>query len=116
MLDISVTVINGFAVVGLKGALVGGSGSDHLTEVIDWLCEAHERRIALHTAGVSSVDTDGLVALIGCYASVSSQGGDLVIKMPSATLLQALRRTGLDAILSIVESRTPDPNSAPNQA
>ena len=47
-----------------SGALVRGQGSDHLTEVVEWLCEAGEGRIALHTAGVSAVDVDGLVAAL----------------------------------------------------
>jgi anti-anti-sigma factor len=110
MLDITVSVVNGLAVVSLTGALVRGQGSDHLTEVVEWLCEAGEGRIALHTAGVSAVDVDGLVALLGCHASVSSTGGDLVINMPSGPLRRALRRTGLDELLRIVDGRSPDPS------
>ena len=112
MLDITVSVLNGLAVVGLKGRLVRGQGSDHLTEVVEWLCEAGERRIAVHAAGVTAVDVDGLVALIGCHASVSGSGGDLVLKMPSDPLRLALRRTGLDALLVIVDGRCPDPSGA----
>ena len=106
MLDITVSVANGLAVVGLKGALVRGEGT-YLTEVIDWLRESGERRIALHATGVSAVDIDGLVALMECHAALSNSGGRLVIRMPSGTLRLALSRTGLDAILRIVDG--PDP-------
>ena len=110
MLDMTVSVLDGLAVVSLRGALVRGQGSDHLAELVEWLCEAGERRIALHTAGVSAVDIDGLDALLGCHVSVSSVGGDLVIKMPSRPLRLALQRTGLDALLRIVDGRSPDPS------
>ena len=112
MLDITVSVLNGLAVVSLKGALVRGQGSDHLTEVVEWLCEAGEGQIALHSAGVSAVDIHGLVTLLRCHASVSVSGGDFVIKMPSGPLSVALRRTGLDAFLQIEDGRSPDPGYA----
>lgn len=108
MLDMTVSVLDGLAVVSLKGALVRGEGTDHVMELVKWLCETGERRIALHTAGVNAVDIDGLKTLVGCHVSVSSAGGELVIKMPSRPLRLALQRTGLDALLQIVDGRSPD--------
>ena len=100
MLDVAVSVVNGLAVVSLKGALVRGA-ADHVTEIVEWLCEDGERWIALHTAGVTVVDVDGLVALVDCHAFVNNYGGHIAIKMPSDPLVQALRRTGLYALLEI---------------
>lgn len=100
ILDIAVSVVNALAVVSLKGALVRGQG-DHVTEIVEWLCEEGERRIVLHTAGVTVVDVDGLVALVDCHAFVNNCGGHIAIKMPSGPLVQALRGTGLPALLEI---------------
>jgi anti-anti-sigma regulatory factor len=108
MLDITVSFPNGLALVGLKGALVRGEG-DYLTEVVGWLRDAGDRRIALHAAGVTAVDLDGLVALMECHTALNQAAGCLVIKMPSAALRAALRRSGLDAVLRIMDR--PDPAS-----
>jgi anti-anti-sigma regulatory factor len=106
MLDITVSVAKGLTVVGLKGGLVRGE-SEYLIEVVSWLQQSGERRIVLHAAGVSAVDNDGLVALMECHAALSNSGGCLVIKVPSGQLRLALRRTGLEAVLRIVNG--PDP-------
>lgn len=104
MLDITVSVAHGLTVVGLKGALVRGEG-DYLIELVDWLHESGERRITLHAAGVSAVDTDGLMALMQCHAALTGTGGCLIVKTPSSQLRAALRRTGLDAVLRTVGGR-----------
>jgi anti-anti-sigma regulatory factor len=110
MFNITVSIANGLAVVGLTGAMLRGHGSDHLTEVVEWLRESGERRIALHAAGVSAVDLDGLVALMDCHSAMAGVGGCLVIKMPSRPLRLALRRTGLDTVLKIVDGPELDPS------
>jgi len=104
MLDITVSVAHGLTVVGLEGALVRGEG-DYLIELVDLLHESGERRITVHAAGVSAVDIEGLMALMHCHAALSGSGGCLTIKMPSSQLRVALRRTGLDAVLRIVDGR-----------
>jgi anti-anti-sigma regulatory factor len=111
MLDITVSVAKGLTVVGLKGGLVRGEG-DYLLEVVSWLHQSGERRIVLHAAGVSTVDNDGLVALMQCHAALSGSGGCLVIKMPSSQLRLALRRTGLETILRIMNGPDPAPGNA----
>jgi anti-anti-sigma regulatory factor len=106
MLDITVSVAHGLTVVGLKGALVRKEG-EYLIEVVDWLHESGERRITLHAAGVTAVDIDGVMALMQCHSALTSHGGSLIIKMPSGQLRLVLNRTGLDAVLRIVDD--PDP-------
>jgi anti-anti-sigma regulatory factor len=111
MLDITVSFPNGLAVVGLKGALVREEGA-YLTEVVGWLRDAGDRRVALHAAGITAVDLDGLVALMECHVALSNAAGGLVIKMPSSPLRLALRRTGLDGVLRIVDRPDPAPRRA----
>jgi anti-anti-sigma regulatory factor len=102
MLDVTVSVVNGLTVVGVSGALVRGEG-DYLVELVDWLRETGEGRITLHAAGITAVDVDGLAALMQCHSMLSASGGCLLIKMPSRRLHLALRRTGLDGVLWIVD-------------
>jgi anti-anti-sigma factor len=106
MLNITVSVANGSAVIDLKGELVHKEG-DYLIEVVHLLQESGERHIALNAAGVGMVDIDGLVALMECHAALSKGGGSLLVKRPSSQLRVALRRTGLDTVLRIVEGPEP---------
>jgi anti-anti-sigma regulatory factor len=111
MLDITVSVAKGLTIVGLKGGLVRGEG-DYLVELVGWLHESGERRITLHAAGVSAVDTDGLMALMQCHVALLGAGGCLIIKRPSSQLRLALRRTGLEAVLRVMNGPDPAPRSA----
>ena len=102
MLDITVSVVQGLTVVGLKGALVRGE-VERLVEIVEWLQEFGERRITLHAAAVDAVDVLGVTALVKCHSALSAGGGCLIIRMPSARLHGALRRTGLDRVLRVVD-------------
>jgi anti-anti-sigma regulatory factor len=110
MTTITVSVANGLALVGVTGAIVRGDNSNHLAEVLEWLRECGENRVTLHAAGVSAVDIDGLVAIMDAHVAVKEVGGHLVIRAPSRALRLALRRTGLDTVLVIVEG----PESGPS--
>lgn len=101
MLEITVAVVQGLTVVGLKGALVRGE-ADHLVRIVEWLQEFGERWIALHAAAVDAVDVDGLTALVECHAALSASEGCLFVRTPSRRLDEALRRTGLDRVLRVV--------------
>lgn len=110
MLEIRVSVADGCAVIGVHGAMRRGHSNDHLIEVIELLCESGERHVALHTAGVSAVDIDGLVTLMDCHTLMDAAGGCLLVKAPSSALRLALRRTGLDSLLTIVDEPAIDPS------
>ena len=103
MFEITVSVTNGFAVIGFRGAMLRDHACHHLVDVVKLLSECGERYVALHAAGVSAVDSDGLAALVDCHAAMDGLGGCFIIKRPSAALRLALRRTGLETILEIVD-------------
>jgi anti-anti-sigma regulatory factor len=111
MLEITVSVVQGWTVVGLKGALVRGE-ADHLVEIVEWLQEFGERRIALHTAAVDAVDVDGVTALVECHAALGASEGCLFVRTPSRRLHDALRRTGLEKVLLLTTGRRPAPDRA----
>lgn len=101
MLELTVTIKRGHAIVGAIGPLLRGHGADQLTELIQWLVECGERRIVLHAAGVTVVDLDGMAAMVDSDVAVRGAGGTLVIAAPSPNLRIALRRSGLDRALDI---------------
>lgn len=104
MFEVTVSVVQGLTVVGLKGALVRGE-ADHLVRIVEWLQEFGERRITLHAAAVDAVDIYGVTALVQLHSDLSAGGGCLLLRAPSHRLLAALRRTGLDRVLRIVDER-----------
>jgi anti-anti-sigma regulatory factor len=104
MFEITVSTTNGFAVIGFRGAMLRGLACHHLIDVVKLLCECGERYVALHAAAVSAIDSDGLAALVDCHAAMCDLGGCFIIKRPSAALRLALRRSGLETVLEIVDS------------
>lgn len=107
-LQITVSVADGLAVIGVQGAMRRGVATDQLLAVVETLCESGQRRVVVHAAGVSAVDIDGLVTLMDCQAALQGVGGSLLIRSPSPALRLALRRTGLDTVLEIVDAPGPD--------
>ncbi|MBY0493912.1 MAG: STAS domain-containing protein [Cyanobacteria bacterium] len=104
MLELTVTIKRGLAIVGAIGPLVRGRGAEQVTEIVRWLIECGERRIVLHTAGVTAVDLAGVVAVMDSHVDAKDAGGSLVIAAPSPALHTALRRTGLDQALDITDA------------
>ena len=102
MLTITVSVVQGLTVVGLEGGLVRGE-TERLVEILEWLQEFGERRIAVHAAAVDAVDTHGLKALLQCHCALGDAGGWLLVRRPSPRLHSALMRTGLDRVLRIAD-------------
>ena len=107
-LQITVSVADGLAVIGVQGAMRRGHATDQLLAVVAMLSESGQRRVVVHAAGVSAVDIDGLVTLMDCQAALHGVGGSLLIKSPSRALRLVLRRTGLDTVLEIVDATRPD--------
>lgn len=103
MLDLTVSIKRGLAIVGASGTLLRGRGAEQVTEMVQWLLECGERRIVLHAAGVTAVDLDGLVALMDSHVEAKDAGGSFVVAAPSAIVRLALRRTGLDQVVEIAE-------------
>jgi anti-anti-sigma regulatory factor len=100
MLTITVSIVRGLTVVGLEGGLVRGE-AERLIEIVEWLQEFGERRIAVHAAGVDAVDTHGVKALLHCHSALSGDGGWLLVRVPSPPLHGALLRTGLYRVLRL---------------
>lgn len=103
MLDLTVTIKRGLAIVSATGPVLRSDGVEQLTEMLQWLHECGERRIALHAAGITAIDLDGLVALMDSHVDLKEAGGSLVITAPSPSVRLALRRTGLDSVLDIAQ-------------
>lgn len=108
MLNLTVTISRGLAIVGASGPLLRGGGAEQLTEMVQWLLECGERRIVLHAAAVTAVDLDGLAAVMDSHVDAKAAGGSFVVAAPSAIVRLALRRKGLDQVVEIAERANTD--------
>lgn len=64
-------------VVDLAGRIVLGDGSGVVRETIKNLVASGQKEILLNMRDVTYLDSAGLGEIVGAYATVSSQGGDV---------------------------------------
>jgi anti-sigma B factor antagonist len=65
------------AIVDLAGRIVLGDGSGVVRETIKELVGKGQKNILLNLRDVTYLDSAGLGEIVGSYATVSSQGGDV---------------------------------------
>ena len=65
------------AIVDLAGKVTLGEGSGLLRNTIKDLATSGERAILLNLAAVSYLDSAGLGEMVGAYATVTNQGGEI---------------------------------------
>jgi anti-sigma B factor antagonist len=65
---------------------------------------ASSKRLLIDMSGVPFVDSAGLGALIGGIRRTRELGGDVAVACHRPTLLRLLRTTGLDRIVTLVET------------
>jgi anti-sigma B factor antagonist len=65
------------AIVDLSGKITLGEGSGLLRSTIKDLVTAGSKNILLNLAGVTYLDSAGLGEMVGSYATVTNQGGQI---------------------------------------
>jgi anti-sigma B factor antagonist len=65
------------AIVDLSGRITLGEGSGLLRNTVKDLVTAGQTKILLNLKEVSYIDSAGLGEMVGSYASVSNQGGEI---------------------------------------
>ena len=65
------------AIVDLSGRITLGEGSGLLRSTIKDLVAAGQNKILLNLKEVSYIDSAGLGEMVGSYATVTNQGGDI---------------------------------------
>jgi anti-sigma B factor antagonist len=86
-------------VVTCRGRLVSGEEADALLQRIDDLLPVNSR-ILLHLGEVEYIDSGGLGLLVRCLTRVQNAAGQLSICAVSAKVLDVLRVTRLDTVLT----------------
>ena len=94
-LKISDRQVDGVTVLDLSGRLVLGEETSTLREKLKSLSSDWRKKILLNMKDVSYIDSSGLGALVGGYATVSGQQGQLKLVGLNGKVHDLLRVTKL---------------------
>jgi anti-sigma B factor antagonist len=98
--EASVRYAGDVAIVDLVGRIVLNDGSATVRETIAKLRGESASKILLNLADVSFIDSSGLGELASAYASVNKAGGQLKLVNIPARIMDLLRITKLDTVLT----------------
>jgi anti-sigma B factor antagonist len=74
-----------------------------LSETIRELTKKGQKKIVLHLAEVTYVDSSGVGQLVGALTTARNQGGDIKLLKPSSQVLGLLKTTKMDSVFDIQE-------------
>lgn len=88
------------AIVDLSGRITLGEGSGMLRNTIKDLVSNGERNILLNLKEVSYIDSAGLGEMVGAYASVTNQGGQIKLENVQNKVSDLLQVTKLFTVFA----------------
>lgn len=88
------------AIVDLSGRITLGEGSGLLRSTIKDLVVAGQNKILLNLHDVSYIDSAGLGEMVGSYASVTNQGGDIKLLNVPSKVVDLLQVTKLFTVFA----------------
>ena len=94
------------SVVQLEGRLVLGEECNALREQVNSLLAENKRKIVLHMAKISYIDSAGLGSLVGAFRSARDRGASLKLCSLNEGIRPMLETTKLTAILEIFDSES----------
>jgi anti-sigma B factor antagonist len=100
--DVAILDLRGRLSLGEAVAFGPGSGVV-LGEAIRELTKKGQKKILLHLAKVTYVDSSGLGQLAGALTTARKQGGDIKLLKPSSQVLHLLKTTKMDSVFDIQE-------------
>jgi anti-sigma B factor antagonist len=100
--DVAILDLRGRLSLGEAVAFGPGSGVV-LSETIRELTKKGQKKIVLHLAGVTYVDSSGVGQLVGALTTARRQGGDIKLLQPSSQVLELLKTAKMDSVFDIQE-------------
>ena len=88
------------AIVDMSGRITLGEGSGLLRGAIKDLVAAGQNKILLNLKDVSYIDSAGLGEMVGSYASVTHQGGDIKLLNVQSKVTDLLQITKLFTVFA----------------
>jgi anti-sigma B factor antagonist len=94
--------VGGVTIVDISGRIVLGEESAALRNIVGELLSKGQKQILLDLGGVDYIDSAGLGALVGGFASVQKQGGELKLSNLPSKVVDVMQMTKLYTIFDIV--------------
>jgi len=94
--------VGGVTIVDISGRIVLGEESAALRNIVGELLSKGQKQILLDLGGVDYIDSAGLGALVGGFASVQRQGGELKLSNLPSKVVDVMQMTKLYTIFDIV--------------
>ena len=94
----------GVTVLALQGRITMGEGDIALREAVSDILETGTRNILIDMANVTFIDSFGIGQLIGCYVTVTDQGGLLKLCDLSPRMSSILQITKLNTVFEVYPS------------
>ena len=91
----------GVTVLALQGQITMGEGDIALRETVSDLLEAGTRNIIIDLGKVTFIDSFGIGQLIGCFVTVTNQGGLLKLCDLSSRMSSILQITKLNTVFEV---------------
>ncbi len=94
----------GVTVLALQGRITRDEGDIALREAVSDLLETGTRNIIIDLGNVTFIDSFGIGQLIGCYVTVTDQGGLLKLCDLSSRMSSILQITKLNTVFEVYPS------------
>jgi anti-anti-sigma factor len=105
-MEIHIRMTGSVTILDLTGSLIIGKSEESLRETVRQLIAEERRHLLINLAGVPTIDSSGIGAMIKSFTSVNEANGKLKVLKPSRMARQLLTITGLLSILETFEDES----------
>lgn len=103
-LDIRIRDRDWVTIIDLNGRVVLGDGTQEITDTVKKLLTEGKVRLLINLAGVDKMDSTGLGAMVGSYASADRQNASLKLLKPMERIKDLLVITKLITVFDIFDN------------
>ncbi len=103
-MELDIHEARGVTVLALQGQITMGEGDIALREAVSDLLETGTRNIIIDLGKVTFIDSFGIGQLIGCFVTVTNQGGLLKLCDLSSRMSSILQITKLNTVFEVYPS------------
>jgi anti-sigma B factor antagonist len=100
-IDVSTHQSDGIAVVGLRGRITLGEGTEALRDTVRDLLSKGQNRILLNLGEVNYIDSSGIGELVSAFTAAKKQGGEVKLLNLTKKVHDLLQITKLYTVFDV---------------